>query len=90
MKLIVQIPCLNEEHTLPQTVKDIPRQIDGIDVVEILIIDDGSTDRTVEVAREIGGVRCCIVAIDDPLVPVQSQPAAFCAVILATSRLAAS
>ncbi|MDP2105299.1 MAG: glycosyltransferase family 2 protein, partial [Desulfobulbaceae bacterium] len=54
MKLIVQIPCLNEEHTLPQTVADIPRQIEGIDQVEILIIDDGSTDRTVEVAREIG------------------------------------
>ena len=54
MKLIVQIPCLNEEKTLPLTVKDIPRQIDGIDEVEILIINDGSTDRTVEVAREIG------------------------------------
>lgn len=54
MKLIVQIPCYNEEHTLPQTVADIPRKIPGIDKVEILIIDDGSTDRTVEVAREIG------------------------------------
>jgi glycosyltransferase involved in cell wall biosynthesis len=54
VKLIVQIPCYNEEHTLPQTVADIPREIPGIDKVEILIIDDGSTDRTVEVAREIG------------------------------------
>lgn len=54
MKLIVQIPCYNEEHTLPETVRDIPREIDGIDKVEILIIDDGSTDRTVEVAHEIG------------------------------------
>ncbi len=54
MKLIVQIPCLNEEHTLPQTLADIPRQIEGIDTVEILIIDDGSTDRTVEVARQLG------------------------------------
>ena len=54
MKLIVQIPCYNEEHTLPQTVADIPRKIPGIEKVEILIIDDGSTDRTVEVAREIG------------------------------------
>ena len=54
MRLIVQIPCFNEEETLPQTVADIPRQIDGIDSVEILIIDDGSSDRTIEVAREIG------------------------------------
>ena len=54
MKLIVQIPCYNEEHTLPQTVADIPRQIDGVDTVEVLIIDDGSADRTTEVAREVG------------------------------------
>ncbi len=54
MKLIVQIPCFNEEKTLPQTVRDIPRNIEGIDSVEILIIDDGSTDRTVTVARELG------------------------------------
>ncbi len=54
MKLIVQIPSYNEEQTLPATVRDIPRKIDGLDQVEILIIDDGSTDRTVEVAKEIG------------------------------------
>ena len=54
MKLIVQIPCLNEQYTLPETVADIPRNIPGVDKVEVLIIDDGSTDRTVEVAREIG------------------------------------
>lgn len=54
MKLIVQIPCFNEEKTLPQTVRDIPRKIEGIDLVEILIVDDGSTDRTVAVARESG------------------------------------
>lgn len=54
MKLIVQIPCYNEEDTLPQTVADIPREIPGIDKVEILIIDDGSRDRTIEVARACG------------------------------------
>jgi len=54
MKLIVQIPCYNEEETLPQTYADIPKEIDGIDEVEILIIDDGSTDRTIDVARELG------------------------------------
>lgn len=54
MKLIVQIPCFNEAQTLPETVADIPRHIDGIDQVEVLIIDDGSSDRTIEVARECG------------------------------------
>ncbi|MGI5820205.1 MAG: glycosyltransferase family 2 protein [Armatimonadota bacterium] len=54
MKLIVQIPCLNEEQTVARTIADIPREIEGVDAVEILIIDDGSTDRTVEVAREAG------------------------------------
>ena len=54
MKLIIQIPCLNEEETLPATLADLPREVPGIDVVEWLIIDDGSTDRTIEVAREHG------------------------------------
>jgi glycosyltransferase involved in cell wall biosynthesis len=54
MKLIIQIPCLNEEQTLPTTLADLPRSIDGFDDVEWLVIDDGSTDRTVEVAREHG------------------------------------
>mgnify|MGYP006289650465 CR=1 FL=1 len=54
MKLIVQIPCFNEEKTLPQTVKDIPRQVAGVDQVELLIVDDGSMDRTVEVAEALG------------------------------------
>ncbi|HKB51831.1 MAG TPA: glycosyltransferase family 2 protein [Solirubrobacterales bacterium] len=54
MKLIIQIPCLNEEATLPQTIAALPRTIAGIDEVELLVIDDGSTDRTVEVARECG------------------------------------
>ena len=54
MKLIIQIPCLNEEATLPATIADLPREIPGIDAIELLVIDDGSADRTVEVARECG------------------------------------
>jgi glycosyltransferase involved in cell wall biosynthesis len=54
MKVIVQIPCLNEEQALPETLKSIPRRIAGVDAVEILVIDDGSTDRTSEVARQGG------------------------------------
>ena len=54
MKLIIQIPCLNEEETLPATLADLPREVEGFDQVEWLIIDDGSTDRTVEVARANG------------------------------------
>src|SRR3954463_3570640 len=54
MKLIIQIPCLNEEQTLPVTLRDLPREIDGFDRVEWLVIDGGSTDRTVEVAKSLG------------------------------------
>ena len=54
MKLIIQIPCLNEEQTLPATLADLPREVPGFDTVEWLVIDDGSTDRTVEVARANG------------------------------------
>ncbi len=54
MKLIIQIPCLNEEATLPATLQALPKHIDGVDVIETLVIDDGSTDRTSEVARENG------------------------------------
>jgi glycosyltransferase involved in cell wall biosynthesis len=54
MKLIIQIPCLNEERTLPVTLADLPRELPGFDEIEWLIIDDGSTDRTVEVARAHG------------------------------------
>ncbi|KJR46151.1 Glycosyltransferase [Desulfosporosinus sp. I2] len=54
MKLIIQIPCYNEEKTLAVTYADLPKQINGIDEIEYLIINDGSSDRTVEVARELG------------------------------------
>ena len=54
MKLIIQIPCFNEEETLPITLRDLPRHIPQIDQIETLVIDDGSTDRTVEVARQHG------------------------------------
>lgn len=53
-KLIVQIPCFNEGKTIPLTVADIPRKIDGVDTVEILIIDDGSTDETIAAAKKCG------------------------------------
>ncbi|MEM6696670.1 MAG: glycosyltransferase family 2 protein, partial [Pseudomonadota bacterium] len=54
MKLIIQIPCFNEEAQLPETLAALPRAVEGFDTVEWLVIDDGSTDRTVEVAREHG------------------------------------
>lgn len=50
MKLIIQIPCFNEEDSLPNTLSVLPKQIEGIDEIEIMIIDDGSSDRTVDVA----------------------------------------
>lgn len=54
MKLIIQIPCYNEAEALPFTLRDLPRKIDGFDAVEWLIINDGSTDNTVDVARAEG------------------------------------
>lgn len=54
MKLIIQIPCYNEEKTLPVTLKDLPRKVPGFDVVEWLIINDGSNDNTVKIAKENG------------------------------------
>src|SRR3954451_13026143 len=54
MKLIIQIPCFNEEETLPLTLADLPREVEGFDTVEWLVIDDGSVDRTVEGARPNG------------------------------------
>ncbi len=54
MKLIIQIPCLNEEESLPKTIEALPKHIDGVDAIEVLIINDGSTDRTVDVAKQCG------------------------------------
>lgn len=54
MRVVVQIPCLNEEETLPLVLKSIPKAIKGVDDIIILIIDDGSTDKTVEVAKKLG------------------------------------
>jgi glycosyltransferase involved in cell wall biosynthesis len=54
MKLIIQIPCKNEQEFLPATLADLPRELPGVDRIEWLVIDDGSTDRTVDVARANG------------------------------------
>src|SRR5437016_14263516 len=54
MKLIVQIPAFNEENTIAQTLREIPKKIDGFNAVETLVIDDGSSDKTVEAARKAG------------------------------------
>jgi glycosyltransferase involved in cell wall biosynthesis len=54
LKLIIQIPCRNEEASLPITLAELPRSLPGIDTIEILVIDDGSTDQTVQVAEDAG------------------------------------
>lgn len=54
MKVIIQIPCYNEEETLPLVFKTIPKKIPGVDVLETMIVDDGSSDNTVEVAKKLG------------------------------------
>jgi len=54
MKLIIQIPCYNEEESLPVTLSKLPRQVEGFDQVEWLIINDGSTDQTAKIAKELG------------------------------------
>jgi len=54
MKLIIQIPCYNESETLPQTIDDLPKTVPGFDEIEYLVIDDGSTDRTAQIAKSLG------------------------------------
>lgn len=54
MKLVINIPCYNEEETLPSVLEDIPESIDGIDTIDVQIVDDGSSDETSKVAREHG------------------------------------
>lgn len=54
LRLIIQIPCFNEEETLPLVLDDLPKSIEGIDQIEVLVIDDGSHDRTVEIAHAHG------------------------------------
>ena len=54
LKLIIQIPCFNEAQTLPATIRDLPRDVPGVERVEFLVVDDGSRDETVEVARRLG------------------------------------
>jgi len=54
MKVVVQIPCFNEEQTLPLVLKGIPKKIKGVDDIEVLVIDDGSTDKTIAIAKKHG------------------------------------
>jgi glycosyltransferase involved in cell wall biosynthesis len=60
MKLVIQIPCFNEAETLPEVFRDLPRTIAGFEQVEILVIDDGSTDGTDAVARQLGATMSCV------------------------------
>src|SRR5438105_1595912 len=54
MKLIIQIPAFNEEGTIAQTLREIPKKIDGVTSIETIVIDDGRSDRTAEAARQAG------------------------------------
>ncbi|HSX37188.1 MAG TPA: glycosyltransferase family 2 protein, partial [Patescibacteria group bacterium] len=54
MKLVVQIPCLNEADTLPLVLQSIPKRIEGVDEITVVVVDDGSTDQTVAVAKKHG------------------------------------
>lgn len=82
-KLVIQIPCYNEEAVLERTVSALPRSVAGFDVIEILVIDDGSVDRTVEVAR-----RCAVDHIVS-LKPNQGLARAFMAGIEASLKAGA-
>ncbi len=53
-KLVIQIPCLNEASTLPDTIRDLPTRLPGIDIIEVLVVDDGSVDDTANIARASG------------------------------------
>ena len=57
LKLVINIPCYNEEDTLPFVLKELPKEIEGIDKIEVQIIDDGSSDKTIEIAKKFGVVR---------------------------------
>ncbi|HEY0372979.1 MAG TPA: glycosyltransferase, partial [Thermoanaerobaculia bacterium] len=54
MKLLIQIPAFNEEATIAQALRDLPKKLDGFTSIETLVIDDGSSDRTIEAARKAG------------------------------------
>ncbi|HYM61471.1 MAG TPA: glycosyltransferase family 2 protein [Thermoanaerobaculia bacterium] len=83
MKLIVQIPAFNEEKTIGQTLRDLPKRIDGVTAIETLVIDDGSTDATVDAARKAGATHIL------QLKPHRGLAAAFVAGIDAALRLGA-
>ena len=74
-KLVIQIPCLNEATTLPATIRDLPKRIDGIDVIEVLVIDDGSEDGTADVARVCGVDQVVRFRSHKGLAPPPSWPA---------------
>lgn len=78
MKLFVQIPCLNEEKTLPEVIRDIPRAIPGIDEVKVLVVDDGSSDGTAVVAYEAGADHVIRLPFTQGLAKAFSQGIAAC------------
>ena len=83
MKLIIQIPCLNEEESLPIALAALPREVEGFDRVEWLVIDDGSTDKTVEVAKAHGADHVLVLPYN------QGLAKAFTAGLLECARLGA-